>query len=250
MEKDSIQKLLLQADDYGRAGDENREDKRMASDDFAQNGSKAGWGQDEALDGSMKQVRFSPSMPPSRQSRYGPDDDEYTSIGGSDQSLLTGSTSSFRRRQVSRLMSLQETPREMESVGSQRNDSVSNLESVVEALVEAVAVGDVLLRWVWQYKVGVSSSGGCGNTSGVCGGCGCGGNILGCGYPPSGCDLHGGCGYILLKWVWSWRVWLLLKWFYTHTAHQQNWSFMDSTTVIYFALLPSRTPRTSQLLTR
>ena len=143
-------KLLNQFRETGRVGDGSREEEEeeeevMVSDDFARNGlGEAGWSQDEAADGSTKQVRFSPSIPPSRQSRYGPDDDEsFVSIGGPDQSLLkTGSMSSVRRRQVSRLMSLQETPREMESIGAQRNGSVPNLESTMET----VSVGDILLR--------------------------------------------------------------------------------------------------------
>ena len=107
----------------------------------------------QASEGSLKQVRFSSGLPPTRQSRYGNDDkDPYASLSNSEQSILNkGSaiSSGFRRRQVSRLMSLQETPQEKglfevsESlpVGSPRRHSVP-LE------VESMAVGDVMLRWV------------------------------------------------------------------------------------------------------
>lgn len=66
-----------------------------------------------------KQVRFSSGLPPTRQSRYGPENGEegieFSSLPNirQDQSMLrkgSASSSGFRKRQVSRLMSLQEYP--------------------------------------------------------------------------------------------------------------------------------------------
>ena len=106
---------------------------------------------------SVKQVRFSNSLPPSSQSRFGDVNGEdenisYNSLGGPDQSLLKkGSATSlgFRRRQVTRLMSLQESPPPRAEQGRerQRNGSLpaNNLEQEFSD-ASGVAVGDVILR--------------------------------------------------------------------------------------------------------
>lgn len=63
--------------------------------------------------GGKKQVHFSAGLPPTRQSRYGTDEDEQTSASAAHspkQRVLakgTAGASGFRRRQVSKLMSLQ-----------------------------------------------------------------------------------------------------------------------------------------------
>ena len=66
---------------------------------------------------NSKQVRFSSGLPPTRQSRFGPDDCGSDTVYGSSQSpdqakLRRGSAPNFgfRRRQVSRLINLQEPP--------------------------------------------------------------------------------------------------------------------------------------------
>lgn len=115
------------------------------------------WSQEDmGADENVKQVRFSANTPPSRQSRHGGDEeDAYSSIGGSDHSLLKkGSATSlgYRRRQVTRLMSLQENPREKEVPMRERNGSLptESLEREFESTGPGVAVGDIVLRWVWQ----------------------------------------------------------------------------------------------------
>ena len=71
-----------------------------------------------------RQVRFSAGLPPTRQSRFGHDDDilEARSTSPEQQLLQKGSATSrgFRRRQVSRLMSLQESKDRRSGTGIQR----------------------------------------------------------------------------------------------------------------------------------
>lgn len=111
-----------------------------------------GWSQDE----SVKQVRFSSNVPPTRQSRYGSDDEESfgNNVSGSDQSLLKkGSATAlgFRRRQVTRLMSLQEQGShdkepEVEATGRETRSLNGSILSTAELDSSTVAVGDVILR--------------------------------------------------------------------------------------------------------
>ena len=75
-----------------------------------------------------RQVRFSAGLPPTRQSRFGPDDDvlETRSTSPEQQLLQKGSATSrgFRRRQVSRLMSLQDNKGQRSGTGIQRTVSL------------------------------------------------------------------------------------------------------------------------------
>ena len=97
-----------------------------------------------------KQVRFSSGLPPTRQSRYGPEDGEegmeYSSLPSlrHDQSVLrkgSASSSGFRRRQVSRLMSLQE-PSHGHTADREANGSVPGNRQTDKPLL----VGGVQLR--------------------------------------------------------------------------------------------------------
>lgn len=184
VERENLLKLLQQVNERTGAQPEARqpeagvdnmtalpeEEALAVSDDAVKYDSDGdtGWSQEEVgADGSVKQVRFSSNTPPSRQSRYGNDEeDSYGSIGGSDQSLLKkGSATSlgFRRRQVTRLMSLQESPQEPKEP-RERNGSLpaGSLERQYESTGPGVAVGDVILRWVCPWL------------------CGCGLNLVSC----------------------------------------------------------------------
>lgn len=106
----AVEKLVEGSDDglseEEALADEEEEDRISGDDDVSRSTS------------SSKQVRFSSGLPPSRQSRFGPEEDEeassmYSMPPHTDQTVLrrgSATTSGFRRRQVSRLMSLQETP--------------------------------------------------------------------------------------------------------------------------------------------
>ncbi len=106
-------------------------------------------------DGSLKHVRFSSSIPPSRQSRYGTESEQnsFSSTGSPDQAALkkgSVTTTGFRRRQVTRLMSLQEEPRDS-SPALERNGSLPI--NILERPGTAggggvVTVGDVTVRCV------------------------------------------------------------------------------------------------------
>lgn len=117
--------------------------------------------QEEELgsEGSVKQVRFSSNMPPVRNSRYADDEENVynTPPAGSAQSVLrkgSATSSGFRKRQVTRLMSLQEDTREKEGVerisSRERGASlpVGSLQRQFESMEGGVAVGDVLLRYI------------------------------------------------------------------------------------------------------
>lgn len=105
---------------------------------------------------SLKQVRFSSGLPPSRQSRYGADDEEFYSISVASPeqaSLKKGSAtaSGFRRRQVTKLMSLQESPRG--GIPATRDKEMNGSLPVsrsprrsVDMAEGVTTVGDVLLR--------------------------------------------------------------------------------------------------------
>lgn len=164
VERENLLKLLQQV--TGRTGaqpelaedsmkDLPQEEPLAASNNGAKYDSEGTFDTGEiSPDGSVKQVRFSSNTPPSRQSRFGGDeDDTYSSLGGSDHSLLKkGSATAlgYRRRQVTRLMSLQESPREKELPQKERNGSLpaGSLDRQFEATGPGVAVGDVILRWV------------------------------------------------------------------------------------------------------
>ena len=106
---------------------------------------------DEGEKQASKQVRFSSGLPPTRQSRYGPEDveegPEFSSLPSlrhqnPDQSVLrkgSASSTGFRRRQVHRLMSLQEP------IGhSEANGAVSS--SRQSASDKTFVVGRVQIR--------------------------------------------------------------------------------------------------------
>ena len=131
--------------------DSTQEEALAVSDGAVKYGGEDGWSHaNRGVGGNVKQVRFSSTSPPSRQSRYGGDEeDAYSSLGGgNDQSLLKkGSATSqgFRRRQVTRLMSLQESP---EKEPKERNGSlpVLGLNREFESTEPGVPVGDIILR--------------------------------------------------------------------------------------------------------
>lgn len=160
VERADMLKLIQEAEErkgaQSESGDDDttglpQEEASAVSDDAVKYDSDGAWSQEDVgAEGNVKQVRFSSTSPPSRQSRYGGDEEEnYSSIGGSDQSLLKkGSATSlgFRRRQVTRLMSLQESPQEKEP--RERNGSLPalGLEQQFESTEPEVSVGDVILR--------------------------------------------------------------------------------------------------------
>jgi len=108
---------------------------------------------DEGEKQASKQVRFSSGLPPTRQSRYGPEDGEegpeFSSLPtlhqqNPDQSVLrkgSASSTGFRRRQVSRLMSLQEPVGHSES-----NGRIST--SRQSAADKAFVMGGLQIRYV------------------------------------------------------------------------------------------------------
>lgn len=112
-----------------------------------------GWNQSQ--DGSesgVKQVRFSANMPSTRQSRFGTDEENsISSVSSVDQSVLrkgSATSAGFRRRQVTRLMSLQDSsPREKERERHGSLPVIPNVDRQFEGGV--VTVGDVIIRWVW-----------------------------------------------------------------------------------------------------
>jgi hypothetical protein len=155
VERESMLKLLREAEErQGAQPESTGEDKidlphdeaRPVNDDAISEGAYDSQ-EDSGVEGNVKQVRFSPSSPPSRQSRYGGDEEDvYSSIVGSDQSLLKGSATShsFRRRQVTRLMSLQESPEKEEL--KERNRSALGIDRQFEAVEPGVSVGNIILR--------------------------------------------------------------------------------------------------------
>lgn len=165
VEREAMLKLLQEAEERKGAQSESGEDDTTelpqeealaVSDDAVKYDSEgaSGTGLSQEEEGNVKQVRFSSTSPPSRQSRFGGDEeDSYCSVGGSDQSLLKkGSATSlgFRRRQVTRLMTLQESSQEKEPRESNGSlPAVLGMEQQLESTEPGVSVGDVILRWVW-----------------------------------------------------------------------------------------------------
>ncbi len=109
VEKKAMLKLLREATRDSNRQIANRDEIELSeTEEFHDEES------DENGRGSSKQVRFSSGLPPTRQSRFGPENGEegveFSSLPPDQSVLRRGSASStgFRRRQVSRLMSLQE----------------------------------------------------------------------------------------------------------------------------------------------
>ena len=124
----------------------------------------AEWDQEETPESasSTKQVRFSTNIPPSRQSRYGTEEEaSINSLRSSaEQSMLkkgTASSSGFRRRQVTRLMNSQENPREKEGGGGgrerERNGVISSLDRSTDPPGVMATIGDILVRYVCVYII-------------------------------------------------------------------------------------------------
>ncbi len=96
-------------------------------------------------------MSFSGGLPPTRQSRYG-DDEEVRSVSPDQRLLQGGSGRSFRRRQVSRLMSLQENKKpslldNAESASLNGSLPVLRRYSADPGTVGVTTIGDVMLRY-------------------------------------------------------------------------------------------------------
>ena len=139
----------------GSEDDTPPEEEMLSLEGPVQNGSGAyynGAHDAEGAEGNLKQVRFSSSIPPSRQSQYGAEDEENSFGGGQDQAVLrkgSATSTGFRRRQVTRLMSLQEDPRDKTpSLERERNGSLPiNILERPGTSGGVVTVGDVTVRY-------------------------------------------------------------------------------------------------------
>lgn len=111
VEKERIKNLALSAD-CTRVKAEVTNNDELFPEDTIEDKSESFPGEQSVQQGG-RQVRFSGGLPPTRQSRFGHDDEVVKTrpISPQQQVLQAGSATShgFRRRQVSRLMSLQET---------------------------------------------------------------------------------------------------------------------------------------------
>ncbi len=97
-------------------------------------------------------MSFSGGLPPSRQSRYG-DDEEVRPVSPDQRILQGGSGRGFRRRQVSRLMSLQDNKKfsplddSAESViASNGSLPILRRHSADPGAMSVATIGDVMLR--------------------------------------------------------------------------------------------------------
>ena len=113
-----------------------------------------------AVSGGGKHVRFSSGLPPTRQSRFGADNEgtDLQTASLDRRMLQKGSAAGngFRRRQVSRLMSLQSPPKGAQESGMIEgvgNGSLPALRRQSEPVssTSVTTIGNIMLRCVWVW---------------------------------------------------------------------------------------------------
>ena len=99
---------------------------------------------------NVMQVRFAPGLPPTHQSRYGSEEEEslYRPRSPKEAQLLRGSAVSpnYRRRQVNRLINMQQTSLEQRNSPSQSpNHSLDTQNSLIGSLDAAGRKDDTVM---------------------------------------------------------------------------------------------------------
>lgn len=136
-----IKKVL--GDDFNTPKSSHSQALEANHDEFPSSGKAGG-----------KQVRFSSGLPPTRQSRFGSDNEGRSLQTASlDRKMLqkgSASGNGFRRRQVSRLMSLQHGSHESgQTKDSVENGSVPTARRQSEPVTSSnvTTIGDIMLRY-------------------------------------------------------------------------------------------------------